>query len=78
MKFFEFLEDPNGKLSGLRIAILVWIITICFNVTYLSIVSQKFVGPEASMITGLGMLMGGKVVQNFSESKSLEKSKPQP
>jgi hypothetical protein len=73
VKIFEFLEDPRGKLSGLRIAILVWIVTICFNITYLSILNEKFVGPDASMITGLGMLLGGKVVQNFSEQKNLEK-----
>jgi hypothetical protein len=72
MKFFEFLEDPNGKLSGLRIAILVWIVTICFNSIYLSIVKQVFVGPDTSMITGLGMLLGSKVAQNFTENKASE------
>lgn len=72
MKITEFLEDQGGKLSAMRIAILVWIVTICFNSIYLTIVTQKFGTPDASMVTGLGMLLGGKVVQNYTENKSVE------
>lgn len=80
MKILEFLEDPMGKLSGLRIAILVWIISICFNSIYLSIINKQLVGADPSMVTGLGILIGSKVAQNFTENKAveiLEKSKTQ-
>lgn len=72
MKINEILEDPNGKLSSLRVAILFWIATICFNSVYLTIVTEKLTGADSSMVTGLGILLGGKAVQSYAENKSTE------
>jgi len=72
MKIFEFLEDTNGKISAIRVALLVWLVTICFNSVYLTVMTQKLVGADPSMITGLGILLGGKVIQGYTDSKQAE------
>lgn len=68
MKILEFLQDDNGGFSATRLAFLLWVLGL---LTIWLIASAKAGSLQAipeSVITLLGILMGGKVVQKFGEA----------
>lgn len=68
MKILEFLQDGTGAFSATRLGFLLWVIGVLLAWMINSIITQKLQGLDASIITIIGILMSGKVVQSFSES----------
>ena len=72
----SFLEDNTGGFSSTRLAFLLWTIGVLATWIYASLSStncglQKI---DPSVVTILGILMGGKVSQRFFENKQLSNS----
>lgn len=65
-----FLEDNNGGFSATRLAFLLWVVGLL--VIWLLAFFKTGAMPEipTSVLTLLGILMGGKVVQRFGENAS--------
>lgn len=67
MKFLEFFKDGSGSYSATRLGFVIWVFGVLVVWIYLSITnpcdSQKI---DGTVVTILGILMSGKVVQSFS------------
>jgi hypothetical protein len=70
----EFLEDNNGGLSSTRLALLIWVfgILIVWSYSCFSANPVKLAAIDPTVLTLLGILMGGKVVQKFGEKTDSE------
>jgi hypothetical protein len=65
--FLQFLQEDNGSFSSSRLAFLLWAIgTLLVWVVVSYKLNSLQVIPE-SVITIIGILMTGKVVQKFGE-----------
>lgn len=71
MKIMEFLQEDNGSFSATRLAFLLWLIGVLATWIFISIKNSSLTTIPDSVITLIGILMTGKVVQKFGE-KSLE------
>jgi hypothetical protein len=71
MRIKEFLEDVTGKLSAMRLAALLWIVgvLIVWIIASLKGPDPKLETIPDSVITLIGILITGKVVQRFGEVK---------
>ena len=60
------LEDNSGGASTMRAIVLIWVITMCFNLTYGTITKQPFTIDNNLMTMTIG-IVGAKAVQRFGE-----------
>jgi len=68
MRLQQFLEDKKaGQLSAMRLAFLLWAIGVLAVWAYASISAGELRGIPESVVTILGLLAGGKVVQRYGE-----------
>jgi hypothetical protein len=75
-KMLEFLEDGTGALSATRLGFLLWVLGVLGVWAVDSVLTQKVQGIDNSIITIIGILMSGKVVQSFSENIGLPNQAP--
>lgn len=75
MKLSEFVEDPEGKSSSIRLVFLVWAIwvLVVWAVASLSARPVKLAPIDPTVLTLIGILMTGKAVQGFQESAASKK-----
>ena len=68
-KLAEFLQEDNGGFSSTRLAFLLWVVGSLIVWIFASFSSQpmSLAKIDPSVITVLGILMTGKVVQKFGE-----------
>ncbi|MDB0510056.1 hypothetical protein [Ralstonia solanacearum] len=67
MKIVQFLQDGSGNLSATRLGFLLWVIGVLLVWADVSITHPESVhGIDNSVLTLIGILMSGKVVQSFS------------
>ena len=71
MKFSSFLEDESGGFSSTRLAFLLWVVGVLAVYIYQRVHSDRPVVIDGSVITIIGILMTGKVVQRFGEKPEL-------
>lgn len=67
MKIEEFLQEENGGFSSTRLALLLWTVGVLVIWIVNSARSGTLQPIDSSVITIMGILMGGKVVQKFGE-----------
>lgn len=67
MKIEEFLQEENGGFSSTRLAFLLWAVGVLIIWIINSAKSGILQPIDGSVITIMGILMGGKVVQKFGE-----------
>ncbi|MFC0126424.1 hypothetical protein [Ralstonia solanacearum] len=69
MRFSEFLKDGGGMYSATRLGFILWVSGVLVVWIGLSILHPGTPqGIDPSIITLIGILMGGKVVQSFSKN----------
>jgi hypothetical protein len=68
-KFLEFFQEDNGGFSATRLAFLLWAagVLIVWFAASLGEQPMRLAPIDPSVITLLGILMTGKVVQKFGE-----------
>lgn len=67
MRICQFFQDGSGQLSATRLAFLLWVLGSLGISAYLAIIgAQHEFKLDGSIVTLLGILMTGKVVQSFS------------
>lgn len=62
-----FLQDGDGNLSSTRLAFLLWGAGVLVVWMYVSFKTTLLAGIPPEVVTVLGVLMTGKVVQKFGE-----------
>ncbi len=73
MRFLEFFQESNGRLSSTRLAFLLWAIGVLVTWMFDSMItSHELQEIPPSIITLMGILMTGKVVQKTVEHKPPE------
>jgi hypothetical protein len=72
----EFLQEDNGGLSSTRLAFLLWVVGVLVVWIVGSLKAGELQSIDNSIITILGILMGGKVVQKFGEKPDVRPSRP--
>ena len=67
-KLGEFFQDGNGTLSATRLGFLLWVIgvLVIWIVDSLNSTPMALQKIDQSVLTLIGILMGGKAVQSFS------------
>jgi hypothetical protein len=68
MKFAQFFQDGTGAYSATRLGFLLWVFGVLVVWIYDSIRCARLVPIDNSVVVIIGILMSGKVVQNFSEN----------
>lgn len=67
MKIVQFLQDGSGTLSATRLGFLLWVIGVLVVWAVVSVTHPESAhGIDNSVLTLIGILMIGKVVQSFS------------
>ncbi len=68
MRLLQFLEDKKtGTFSATRLALLLWVVGVFVVWAYASISTMELQAVPDSVVTILGLLVGGKVVQRYGE-----------
>src|SRR5439155_9954120 len=68
MRLQQFVEDKKeGQFSAMRLAFLLWAVGVFAVWAYASISAGELRGIPESVVTILGLLAGGKVVQRYGE-----------
>lgn len=67
----EVLHDADGSLSSTRLAFLLWALGPLVVWAWVCIRSGAVVPIDGSVITIIGVMMSGKVVQKFSEKPAV-------
>lgn len=62
-----FFQDADGNLSSIRLAFLLWAAGVLVVWIIMSLKGTKLADIPPEVLTVLGILMTGKVVQKFSE-----------
>lgn len=70
-KLQEFLEDKGGdhKLSATRLAMLLWALSVLAVWMYASVQAKALASIPQSVVTILGIVLGGKAIQRFGENQ---------
>jgi hypothetical protein len=63
-----FLREENGKLSATRLAFLLWAVGVLVMWIIACVNKGELQAIDNSVVTVLGLLMGGKAVQRFGET----------
>jgi hypothetical protein len=66
MKFSQFFQDGSGSYSSTRLAFLLWAMGVLTVWVYESITTYTLAQIDTTVVTILGVLMMGKVVQSYS------------
>jgi hypothetical protein len=66
-RFLEIFEDNSGGLSSTRVLLLAWGLGVLAIWIAMFITTHALAPIPDSIITILGILFGGKVVQRFGE-----------
>ncbi len=64
-----FLQDSTGNFSSTRLAFLVWAIGVLACWAYVVVKSLALPPIPTEVVTVLGILMTGKVVQKYTEQQ---------
>ncbi len=75
-KIKETFQDKCGKTSAIRVALFVYLVPLIFTWTFISISVGQIQPLDNTLVTGLGLLVGGKSIQHFSEQKAIEINPP--
>lgn len=68
MRLQQFLEDKKtGQFSATRLALLLWVTGVFVVWAYASVSAMELEAVPDSVVTILGLLLGGKVVQRYGE-----------
>ena len=68
IKWRQFLEDKgNQNLSATRLVLFIWATGVLVVWAVVSIVAKSIQAIPESVITVLGLALGGKAVQRFGE-----------
>lgn len=67
MRFSQFFQEDNGNLSSTRLGYLLWTAGTFAMWAYSSYTHGTLQPLPETVIMGLGILTGGKVVQKFGE-----------
>ena len=68
MQMIDFVREPRqGKLSAIRLVFIVWALVVLAVWAIQSLRGDGLADIPTPVITILGMLLGGKVVQRFAE-----------
>ncbi len=70
MKLQQFLQEDNGRFSATRLAFLFWSIGVLVVWITISLYQHTLSDLPQSIYLIIGMLMSGKVIQKFGESKN--------
>ena len=65
----QLLKDDTGQLSSMRLILLVWGLGTFIVWAYLSIDTHTMSVIPSQVMEILGMVLGGKVFQSFSENQ---------
>lgn len=68
-KLFEFFSDNDGSMSASRLILIMYATVIIGAWSYISIKSTTLTPVPESVITMLGLAIGGKIIQKPFESK---------
>lgn len=71
-----FLQDGSGDFSATRLAFLMWSLFVLVVWCYVSVINQSLVDINEHVITIIGILMTGKVVQSYSPNDGPADAKP--
>ena len=71
MDLTQFMKEDNGNFSSSRLGFLLWVIGVLavWVIDSLKCPSCTLATIPDSVITIVGILMGGKVVQKFGENR---------
>lgn len=72
----EFFEDGTGLLSATRLGFILWVVGVLVMWAMTCVSTRTLAAIDPSVTTVLGVLMTGKVVQSFGESKQSKTSDP--
>lgn len=67
LRLSQFFQDDTGALSAMRLLLIGWSITVLVIWSVLSIKTVTLVPIPPSVLTWLGTLIGGKMIQNYTE-----------
>lgn len=73
METSNFLKDKTGKFSAMRLALFVYLVPVIATWAFICLSKKELLPLDNSLITGLGLFLGGKSIQHFSEAKDLSK-----
>ena len=66
-RLLQIFEEANGRLSSTRIAFVLWSLIILGVWTVLSLRNGQMQAFDMSIVSMLGIMLTGKVVQKFGE-----------
>jgi hypothetical protein len=64
----QFFQDDTGALSAMRLMFITWGLGVLILWTILSVMARQMLPIPAGVVEILGMCVGGKVIQAFSEN----------
>jgi xanthosine utilization system XapX-like protein len=67
MAALAFLSERTGKLSASRLLLLLWGVGVLVVWVINSLLTRQLQAIPESVVTILGILVGGKTVQRFGE-----------
>jgi|TARA_R110000824_G_scaffold20545_15_gene77438 hypothetical protein len=70
----DLLKEDSGKLSSTRLAFMAWSLIVLATWAIVSYQSGELIKLDNSIVSILGVLMSGKVVQRFGEKPKEESS----
>lgn len=62
-----FFEDNSGGASMMRLSCFLWILILCFNITYINLKAKEMKPIDASYVTMTLGLMAVKAAQRVGE-----------
>ncbi len=69
-KLAEFLQDDTGALSSYRLTFLLWSFALVSSWLLVSLSQKVLVPVDVSLLHLTAIMVGGKLVQSFSENFS--------
>jgi len=70
MRLQEFLMDGKGKYSAIRLSFLCWMLGVLVMWGWVSFQQKSLQPIPESVITLIGIAVGGKVVQRIGEKEN--------
>lgn len=70
----SFLQEDDGKWSATRLALLLWVVGVLVIWGYSSVRARQMQEVPDSVVTVMGILTTGKVVQRFGETRATGRS----
>ena len=70
----SFLQEDDGKWSATRLALLLWVVGVLMIWGYSSMRAGQMQEVPETVVTVIGILTTGKVVQRFGEPRAITRS----